>query len=66
MNFYFSLSSAWFLFGRQQVSKYHEQARNLIHLHLCLLRLNGDLSTDILISFNDPVLIKFVHRLVFL
>lgn len=44
--------------GRQQVSKYNEQAKNIINLHLCLLRLSGDLATDILISFNDPVFVK--------
>jgi hypothetical protein len=52
------LTSAWYLFGRQQVSKYHEQAKNIIHLHLCLLRFGGDLATDILISFNDPVFVS--------
>ncbi|CAF0993417.1 unnamed protein product [Rotaria magnacalcarata] len=52
------LSSAWYLSGRQQVSKYHEQAKNLVHIHVCLLRLGGDLATDILISFNDPILIS--------
>ncbi|CAF0868358.1 unnamed protein product [Rotaria sp. Silwood1] len=52
------LTSAWYLFGRQQVSKYHEQAKNLVHIHVCLLRLGGDLATDILISFNDPVFIN--------
>ncbi|CAF3286072.1 unnamed protein product, partial [Rotaria sp. Silwood2] len=52
------LSSAWYLFGRQQISKYHEQAKNLVHIHVCLLRLGGDLATDILISFNDPVFIN--------
>ena len=58
--FSFRLTSAWYLFGRQQVSKYHEQAKNVIHLHLCLLRLGGDLATDILISFNDPVFVRYV------
>jgi len=56
--FRFSLNSAWYLMGRQQVSKYNEQAKNIINLHLCLLRLSGDLATDILISFNDPVFVK--------
>lgn len=55
------ISSAWYLFGRQQVSKYHEQAKNIVHIHLCLLRLSGDLATDILISFNDPVFVRFVN-----
>lgn len=52
------LNSAWYLMGRQQVSKYNEQAKNIINLHLCLLRLSGDLATDILISFNDPVFVN--------
>ncbi|CAF1215886.1 unnamed protein product [Rotaria sordida] len=52
------LTSAWYLFGQQQISKYHEQAKNLVHIHVCLLRLGGDLATDILISFNDPVFIS--------
>ncbi len=55
----FRITSAWYLFGRQQVSKYHEQAKNIIHLHLCLLRLGEDLATDILISFNDPVFVRY-------
>ncbi len=54
----FRLTSAWYLFGRQQVSKYHEQAKNIVHIHLCLLRLGDDLATDILISFNDPVFVR--------
>jgi hypothetical protein len=57
----FRLTSAWYLFGRQQVSKYHEQAKNIVHIHLCLLRLGGDLATDILISFNDPVFVRYVY-----
>ncbi|CAF0728910.1 unnamed protein product [Adineta steineri] len=52
------LTSAWYLFGRQQVSKYNEQAKNIVYIHLCLLRLGGDLATDLLISFNDPVFVS--------
>ncbi|CAF1199045.1 unnamed protein product [Adineta ricciae] len=52
------LTSAWYLFGRQQISKYHEQAKNIVHLHLCLLRLGDDIATDILISFNDPAFVN--------
>lgn len=58
ISFLSRVTSAYYLFGRQQVSKYHEQAKNIIHLHLCLLRLGGDLATDILISFNDPVFVR--------
>lgn len=59
--FLLRLTAAWYLFGRQQVSKYHEQAKNIVHMHVCLLRLGGDLATDILISFNDPTLIQYIY-----
>ncbi|CAJ1060090.1 ran guanine nucleotide release factor [Xyrichtys novacula] len=46
-------SSAWILTGIQSVSKFNEDAKNTVTLHLALLRL-PQFSTDILISFNDP------------
>uniref|UniRef100_UPI0037E9B252 ran guanine nucleotide release factor n=1 Tax=Semicossyphus pulcher TaxID=241346 RepID=UPI0037E9B252 len=46
-------SSAWMLTGTQCVSKFNEEARNTVTLHLSLLRL-PQFSTDVLISFNDP------------
>lgn len=46
-------SSAWMLTGTQCVSKFNEEARNTVTLHLCLLRL-PQFSTDVLITFNDP------------
>ncbi|KAM3620186.1 uncharacterized protein V6R79_019479 [Siganus canaliculatus] len=46
-------SSAWMLTGTQCVSKFNEEARNKVTLHLGLLRL-PQFSTDILITFNDP------------
>ncbi|XP_070688649.1 ran guanine nucleotide release factor [Pempheris klunzingeri] len=46
-------SSAWMLTGTQRVSKFNEEARNTVTLHLGLLRL-PQFSTDVLITFNDP------------
>lgn len=46
-------SSAWMLTGTQCVSKFNEEARNTVTLHLGLFRL-PQFSTDVLISFNDP------------
>lgn len=46
-------SSAWMLTGTQCVSKFNEEARNTVILHLGLLRL-PQFSTDVLITFNDP------------
>ena len=46
-------SSAWMLTGIQCVSKFNEEARNTVTLHLGLLRL-PQFSTDVLITFNDP------------
>lgn len=45
--------SAWMLSGTQCVSKFNEEAKNTVTLHLALLRL-PQFSTDVLISFNDP------------
>lgn len=46
-------SSAWMLTGAQCVSKFNEEARNKMTLHLGLFRL-PQFSTDVLVSFNDP------------
>ncbi|XP_049444184.1 ran guanine nucleotide release factor [Epinephelus fuscoguttatus] len=46
-------SSAWVLTGTQCVSKFNEEARNTVTLHLGLFRL-PQFSTDVLITFNDP------------
>lgn len=46
-------SSAWMLTGTQRVSKFNEEARNVVTLHLGLFRL-PQFSTDVLITFNDP------------
>ncbi|KAM7012621.1 ran guanine nucleotide release factor [Tautogolabrus adspersus] len=46
-------SSACVLTGTQCVSKFNEEAKNNVIIHLAVLRLPR-FSTDILISFNDP------------
>ncbi|KAE8294570.1 hypothetical protein D5F01_LYC07524 [Larimichthys crocea] len=46
-------SSAWMLTGTQRVSKFNEEARNTVTLHLGLFRL-PQFSTEVLITFNDP------------
>ncbi|XP_056603187.1 ran guanine nucleotide release factor [Triplophysa dalaica] len=50
-------SSAWLLSGAQLVSKFNEQAKNTVNIHLCLFRL-PQFTTDILVTFNDPVCIN--------
>lgn len=47
----------YYLNGQQSVSKYKESARNLIDLHMALFRLKK-FDTDILITFNDPLVIE--------
>lgn len=46
-------ASGWFLTGTQSVSKFNEEARNTVTIHLGLFRL-PQFSTDILVTFNDP------------
>ncbi|KAK0150212.1 Ran guanine nucleotide release factor [Merluccius polli] len=50
-------SSAWVLSGAQCVSKFNEEARNEVAVHLGLFRL-PQFSTDVLVTFNDPVRIS--------
>ncbi|XP_047665199.1 ran guanine nucleotide release factor isoform X1 [Tachysurus fulvidraco] len=47
-------SSAWILTGAQLVSKFNEEAKNTVNIHLCLFRV-PQYTADILITFNDPV-----------
>ncbi|XP_076867375.1 ran guanine nucleotide release factor [Brachyhypopomus gauderio] len=49
--------SAWLLSGAQLVSKFNEEAKNTVNIHLGLFRL-PQYSTDILVTFNDPVSIS--------
>lgn len=46
-------SCGWMLTGTQSVSKFNEEARNTVTIHLGLFRL-PQFSTDILVTFNDP------------
>lgn len=50
-------SSAWLLSGAQLVSKFNEEAKNTVNIYLCLFRL-PQFTTDILVTFNDPVCIN--------
>ncbi|KAM9440356.1 ran guanine nucleotide release factor isoform 1-T2 [Clarias gariepinus] len=50
-------SSAWILTGAQLISKFNEEAKNIVNIHLCLFRL-PQYTTDILITFNNPVSIS--------
>lgn len=50
-------SSAWMLTGTQCVSKFNEEARNVVTLHLGVFRL-PQFTTDVLITFNDPLSIS--------
>ncbi|XP_026875866.1 ran guanine nucleotide release factor isoform X2 [Electrophorus electricus] len=50
-------SSAWLLSGAQLISKFSEEAKNTVNIHLGLFRL-PQYSTDILVTFNDPVIIS--------
>lgn len=50
-------SSAWLLSGAQLISKFNEEAKNTVNIHLCLFRL-PQYTTDILVTFNDPVSIN--------
>ncbi|KAJ1080296.1 hypothetical protein NDU88_000515 [Pleurodeles waltl] len=49
--------SAWFLTGRQLVSKFNEEARNTVNIYMCLFRL-PQFATEVLLTFNDPVVIN--------
>ncbi|KAL0993819.1 hypothetical protein UPYG_G00114340 [Umbra pygmaea] len=47
-------SSAWLLTGTQCVAKFNEEAKNIVTIHLGLFRL-PQFSTDVLVTFNDPL-----------
>ncbi|KAG8429928.1 hypothetical protein GDO86_018802 [Hymenochirus boettgeri] len=50
-------SSAWVLNGHQLVAKFNEEAQNTVNIHMALFRLPQH-STDLLVTFNDPVVIN--------
>ena len=45
------------LLGQQEISKFKESAKNLVNIYMCLIRLPS-VTTDIIITFNDPVLVN--------
>ncbi|XP_063786881.1 ran guanine nucleotide release factor [Pseudophryne corroboree] len=51
-----SCSSAWALTGHQLVAKFNEQAQNTVTIYMALFRIPQH-STDLLVTFNDPVAI---------
>ncbi len=53
----YSCDSAYLLDGIQLISKYNEEAKNTVQVHIAILRFKEYLS-DILIIFNDPLAIK--------
>nr|XP_057929107.1 ran guanine nucleotide release factor [Doryrhamphus excisus]XP_057929110.1 ran guanine nucleotide release factor [Doryrhamphus excisus] len=46
-------SCAWVLTGTQCVSKFNEEARNMVRIHLAVFRL-PQFDTEVLVTFNDP------------
>ncbi|XP_071110068.1 ran guanine nucleotide release factor-like [Haliotis cracherodii] len=44
----------YYILGQQKVSKFKESSKNLINVHMGLFRL-PQYTTDILVTFNDPV-----------
>ncbi|XP_028840171.1 ran guanine nucleotide release factor isoform X1 [Denticeps clupeoides] len=50
-------ASAWLLTGTQRVSKFDEKDKNQVNIVMCLFRL-PQFSTDVLVTFNDPVVIS--------
>ncbi|KAH3818445.1 hypothetical protein DPMN_120167 [Dreissena polymorpha] len=46
--------SCWYILGEQNISKFNEAAKNSVEIHMGLLRV-PKYTTDILITFNDPI-----------
>lgn len=57
MIYYPSCDGVFYINGEHYVSKYKEQAKNLVELHIALFRYKN-FETDILVTFNDPISIK--------
>ncbi|RNA05363.1 Ran guanine nucleotide release factor [Brachionus plicatilis] len=49
--------AVYYLNGEHYMSKFRETAKNLVEVHMAIFRFK-DLKTDILITFNDPILIN--------
>ncbi|XP_071946116.1 ran guanine nucleotide release factor-like [Antedon mediterranea] len=50
-------SSIWLLHGKQMVSKFNEEAKNVLNVNIALFRL-PQYTTDVLVTFNDPMQIN--------
>jgi len=46
--------TAWYVMGEQHIAKFNEGVKNTVQLHMGLFRLHR-FSTDILVTFNDPI-----------
>lgn len=46
--------SCWYFLGEQNIAKFNEAAQNTVEMHMGLFRV-ARYSTDILVTFNDPV-----------
>ncbi|XP_060073465.1 ran guanine nucleotide release factor-like [Ylistrum balloti] len=51
--------SARYVLGQQKVSKFKEDSKNTINIHMGLFRI-PEFTSDILVTFNDPVMISFL------
>lgn len=49
--------SARYVLGQHKVSKFKEDSKNTVNIHMGLFRI-PDFTTDILVTFNDPVMIS--------
>ena len=49
--------NAYYVLGQQNVSKFNEAAKNTVDMHIGLFRLSK-FASDILVTFNNPTLIK--------
>ncbi|WAR15454.1 MOG1-like protein [Mya arenaria] len=46
--------SCWYILGEQSIAKFKETAKNLVQIHMGLIRV-PKYSTDVLITLNDPI-----------
>ena len=44
----------YFIFGRQQIAKFNEEAKNVVNIYMAVIRIPS-VTTDILITLNEPV-----------
>ena len=53
----FRAHRAYYISGQQKIAKFNEAARNTVNIHMGVFRV-PEFSTDIVVSFNDPVNIE--------